>query len=214
MIWTLFLRLLPRDLRDSVAGDLQEEQGRVRRRYGRLRASAWLLWTSVRLALRFAWELQVRGRPLPPIRDEVRRRDSMLDSIKKDIFFALRMLWKQPGFTAVALLALALGVGANTAIFSVVHTVLWRPLPYADSNQIMFVAEQRPREGRLFGSVSPADYFDWRRENRSFSAMAAYIGSTWNMTGVGEPDRLRGVLVSPGFLRVLGVAPAQGRDFQ
>jgi len=138
----------------------------------------------------------------------------MLDPIKKDIAFALRMLWKQPGFTAVALIALALGVGANTAIFSVVNTVLWRPLPYPDSAQIMFVAEQRPREGRMFGPVSPADYFDWRRENHSFSDMAAYMGTTWNMTGVGEPDRLRGVLASPGFLRVLGLMPAQGRDFQ
>jgi hypothetical protein len=174
----------------------------MRRRNGRLRASAWLLWTATRLALRFAWELKVRGRPLPPIRDEVRRRDSMLDPIKKDIAFALRMLWKQPGFTAVALIALALGVGANTAIFSIVNTVLWRPLPYPDSDKIMFVAEQRPREGRAFGPVSPADYFDWRRDNRSFSAMAAYSNTTWNMTGVGEPDRLQGVLVSPGFLRV------------
>ena len=126
----------------------------------------------------------------------------MLDPIKKDIAFALRMLWKQPGFTAVALIALALGVGANTAIFSIVNTVLWRPLPYPDSDKIMFVAEQRPREGRAFGPVSPADYFDWRRDNRSFSAMAAYSNTTWNMTGVGEPDRLQGVLVSPGFLRV------------
>src|SRR5262245_18142358 len=214
MIWTWLLRCLPTDLRESVAGDLQEERQAIRRRYGRLYASAWLAWTAARLSLRFAWELTLRGRPLPPIRDEVRRRDSMLDPIKKDISFALRMLRRQPGFTAVALIALALGVGANTAIFSIVNTVLWRPLPYPDSDRIMSFAEQRPREARLFGPASPADYFDWRSNSSSFSAMAAYLGTSWNMTGVGEPEQLRGVLVSPGFLRVLGVVPAQGRDFQ
>src|SRR5262245_19760757 len=210
MIWTIFLGLLPRDLRESVAGDLQEEHVNVRRRRGRVCASAWLMWNAARLALRFAWELKVRGRPLPPIRDEVRRRESMLDPIKKDISFALRMLRRQPGFTAVALIALALGVGANTAIFSVVNTVLWRPLPYTDSTRIMSIAEQRPPEGRLFGPASPADYFDWRSNSESFSAMAAYLGTSWNMTGVGEPEQLRGLMVSPGFLRVLGLTPAHG----
>ena len=79
-----------------------------------------------------------------------------------------------PASPFVALLALALGIGANTAIFSIVDAVLWRPLPYPRADRVMALAEQRPRESRWFGPVAPADYFDWRRDNRSFSAMAAY----------------------------------------
>src|SRR5258708_20119640 len=98
----------------------------------------------------------------------------MWDCLRHDIAFGLRMLRRQPGFAAVAIFALALGIGASTAIFSIVDAVLWRPLPYARADRVMALAEQRPREGRWFGPVAPADYFDWQRENRSFSAIAAY----------------------------------------
>ena len=84
------------------------------------------------------------------------------------------MLRRQPGFTAVAVFALALGIGATTAIFSVVDAVLWRPLPFPHADRVMSLAEQRPRESRWFGPIAPADYFDWRRDSHSFSAMAAY----------------------------------------
>ena len=142
----------------------------------------------------------------------------MWDSLRQDIGFGVRMLRRQPGFTAVAVLALALGIGANTAIFSVVDAVLWRPLPYPRADRVMALAEQRPRESRWFGPVAPADFFDWRRDSRSFSAMAAYTliarGGAYNLTGNGEPERVRPLEVSPAFLGVLGVTPAFGRDFR
>src|SRR5262245_57997672 len=123
------------------------------------------------------------------------------------------MLRRQPGFTAVALVALALGIGANTAIFSIVDAVLWRSLPYPDADRVMEIAEQRPREGRLFGAVSPADFFDWRHDARSFSAVAAYSEGAVNLTGAGDPERLRRLAVSAGFLDALGIPPAVGRTF-
>ena len=134
----------------------------------------------------------------------------MWDSLRQDVGFGIRMLRRQPGFTAVALIALALGIGANTAIFSVVDAVLWRPLPYPGADEIVSIGEQRPREGRLYGPVSPADFFDWRRDGRSFAAMAAYDETAMNLTGAGEPERLRGLSVSPAFLQVLGVATGAG----
>src|SRR5262249_2154831 len=81
-------------------------------------------------------------------------------------------------------------------------------------SRVVSLAEQRPREGRLFGPVAPADFFDWRRDATSFSAAAAYYDSFLNLTGAGEPERLRGLSATPGFLDVLGVKPARGRDFR
>ena len=127
----------------------------------------------------------------------------MWDALRQDIAFGARMLRRQPGFTAVAVLALALGIGANTAIFSVVDAVLWRPLPYPRADRVMSLAEQRPRESRWFGPVAPADFFDWRRDNRSFSAMAAYVdpaSGAYNLTGDGEPERVRAARGDAGVL--------------
>ena len=138
----------------------------------------------------------------------------MWESLRQDVGFSLRMLIRQPGFTIVALVALALGIGANTAIFSIVDAVLWRSLPYPDANRVMAIAEQRPREGRLYGPVAPADFFDWGRDSRSFAAMAAYMERSLNLTGAGEPERLLGLSVSPAFLTSLGVAPALGRNLR
>jgi putative ABC transport system permease protein len=147
-------------------------------------------------------------------RRRARSRITMWDAVVQDVVFAVRMLRRQPGFTAVALLALTIGIGANTAIFSLVDAVLWRPLPYAQPSDIVFVAEQRPREGRLTGPVSPADFLDWRAMNHSFSAMAAATDFSLNLTGDVEPQRLRALAVSAGFFDALGVAPIQGRPFR
>ena len=142
----------------------------------------------------------------------------MWDGLRQDIGFGARMLRRQPGFTAVAIFALALGIGATTAIFSVVDAVLWRPLPYPRADRVMSLAEQRPRESRWFGPIAPADYFDWRRDNRSFSAMAASTvmpaSGAYNLTGIGEPERVRPLEVTPQFLGALGISPALGRDFR
>ena len=214
LVLRLLARFVPGDLRESIAGDLQEEYRRVRARRGAALAAAWLWWNAARVAIIFRWERTAHGRPLPPIGDELRGFASMWDTLRQDMVFGARMLWRQPGFTVVAVLALALGIGANTAIFSLVDAVLWRPLPYADPAAIVSVSEQRPREGHLYGPISPADFYDWRRDSQSFSSFAAYRDTALNITGAGEPERLRALAVSPGFLDVLGGAPARGADFR
>ena len=208
-----FLRLLPSDLRESIEGDLVEEYARVRARRGVLRARVWFWWNAVRLAALFQWERGVHGRPLPPIADEAPQRITFVEGLRQDLGYGLRMLRRQPGFTIVAVLALTLGIGANTAIFSIVDAVLWRPLPYPDSERIVFIGEQRPKEGRLNGPVAPADYLDWRAMSTSFSAMASATDFALNLTGGVDPQRVRALAVSPAFFDALGVSPARGRPF-
>jgi putative ABC transport system permease protein len=209
------LRLgLPADQFEPIAGDLEEEYHARTRRDGALRATIAISMLAARLALTFGWEKSAYGRPLPPIAEEAPRRFTVLESMTQDVLFAARMLRRQPGFTIVIVLMLALGIGANTAIFGVVDAVLWRPLPYPNAHEVMALAEQRPREGRFYGPVAPADFFDWRRDARSFALMAAYQDAAINMTGAGEPERLNILRASPGFLDVLAVPPAQGRDFR
>jgi putative ABC transport system permease protein len=121
------------------------------------------------------------------------------------------MLWKSPGFTLVTVLALALGIGANTAIFSVVNTVLLRPLPYPNGDRIVFMGEWSEQVPEM--SVSYPNFMDWREQNQSFEQIAAFRNSNYVLTGVGEPERLDGRQVSAAFFPVLGVAPALGRNF-
>jgi putative ABC transport system permease protein len=123
------------------------------------------------------------------------------------------MMRQKPAFTAVAVLTLALGIGANTAIFSVVHAVLIRPLPYGDPQQIMMVFEKRARENNLTNVVSPADYLDWKQQNQSFSHMAAMSSASVDLVGEGEPERIAAGQVTSEFFGALGVQPAKGRLF-
>ncbi len=129
----------------------------------------------------------------------------------QDVRYGLRMLAKTPGFTAVALLALALGIGANTAIFSVVNGVLLRPLPYPDPARLMMIYEKTPDFNQ--SSVSYPDFQDWQRENHSFTDMACLRRNDFNFTGSGRPEHLQGEHVSAGLLPVLGVNPFLGRNF-
>ena len=214
MNWTVLLRFLPRDLRDPIGGDIEEQRAGRAARDGRFRAAIWAWATAARLVLAFRLERAAHGRGVPPISEKDRPAASGLDSLRRDVVFSVRLLRRQPSFTIVALAALALGIGANTAIFSVVDTVLWRPLPYPDADRIMSLAEQRPREGRMFGAVSPADFFDWRLDAKSFIAMAAWSSGAMNMTDAGEPERIRTLSVSPGFLDVLALPPVVGRNFR
>ena len=108
----------------------------------------------------------------------------------RDARFAVRLLVKQPGVTVVALLTLAIGIGGNTAMFSAVDALLLRPLPYHDPDRLVKVWEKRAAEGVLDNVVAPADFIDWARMNTVFEEMAAYVGITADLTGVGEPIRL------------------------
>src|SRR6266404_3591434 len=102
--------------------------------------------------------------------------NNVMETLFKDIRYGIRSLSKQPGFTAVVVITLALGIGVNTAIFSLVHAVLLRPLPFADSNSLVVVKAQNGKTGETLPSVSPADFFDWKSQNQSFSNAAAYSG--------------------------------------
>jgi putative ABC transport system permease protein len=141
------------------------------------------------------------------------RKGGAMAGLLQDVRFGLRMIRRNPGFSAIVGLTLALGIGANGAIFSMVNAVLLRELPYAEPDELVMVWESRPREGVYDNSVSPADFVDWRTRQRVFEDIAAYESTTLNLTGSGEPQRLRGGHVSASFFKVFGVVPARGRDF-
>jgi putative ABC transport system permease protein len=129
-----------------------------------------------------------------------------------DIKFALRQLAKAPGFTALAVLTLALGIGACTAIFSVVNGVLLRPLDYADPDRIVVVYETNFPQFPEF-SVAPPNFLDWEKDAKSFASVAAIGGGSINLTGEGEPQRLVSVRVTSRYFEVYGVQPSRGRAF-
>jgi putative ABC transport system permease protein len=132
-------------------------------------------------------------------------------TIWQDVRFGARMLWKRPGFTAVAVLTLALGIGANTAIFSVVNGVLLRPLPYRTADRLVFLSEWSQQVPNM--SVSYPNFLDWQAQAQSFDALAAFRSNGFVLTGAGEPERLTAREVTQQFFPALGVAPALGRDF-
>jgi putative ABC transport system permease protein len=129
-----------------------------------------------------------------------------------DIRFAFRQLGKAPGFTLVALLTLTIGIGACTAIFSVVNRVLLQPLDYPHSEQLIYIGGSHPPDMPRF-SVSVGDFFDWRKRSTSFAGLAALNYGSFNLTGSGDPVRIGGARVTVNYLSMLGVHPAMGRDF-
>jgi putative ABC transport system permease protein len=136
-----------------------------------------------------------------------------LDILLRDLRHAVRVLRKTPVFTVAAIGTLALGIGANTTIFSLVHTMLIRPLPYQDPHQVMMVFEDQTAAGFPKATPSPAAYRDWRAMNRSFTDMAATGFAFANLTGDGPPELLLGRRVTANFFSVLGVRPVLGRTF-
>lgn len=131
----------------------------------------------------------------------------------QDLRYGLRMLWKSRGFTAVSALSLALGIGANTMIFSMVNALIIRPLPYADAGRLYVLAGTQLQKGIEEGGLSYPDFVDWQEQNRSFESVAAFYDRGFNLAGEHEPERVEGSSVSANVFRVLGVAPALGRDF-
>jgi putative ABC transport system permease protein len=136
-----------------------------------------------------------------------------MDTLLKDLAFALRSLLRNPGFAAAAVLTLALGIGANTAIFSVVHGVLLRPLPYPDPQQIFVLWNNNTREGIERDVTSFPNFLDWRERNDVFAAMAGYANPSVTLTDRGEPEQVRASQVTADFFDVVGVRPAIGRAF-
>ena len=148
--------------------------------------------------------------------DERRRRrmtkSEYLAELRQDMGYALRMLRRTPGFTAVAVLTLALGIGANTAIFSVVHGVLLSSLPYASADRLYQPRMLYP-DGTIYTALSAPDFMSVREGNRVFEQVEAYSSGTFNLLGAGEPQEVRGANVSDGLLAMLGLRLALGRGF-
>ena len=134
-----------------------------------------------------------------------------MGTLLQDLRYAVRMLVKSPSFAAIAVLTLALGIGANTALFSVVNGVLLSPLPYPQPDRL--VALYSRTSDFAESSISYPNFLDWQRENNSFAQLASYRQDSFNMTGAGEPERLRTEMVSADFFAILGVQPSVGRIF-
>ncbi len=136
-----------------------------------------------------------------------------METLFKDIRYAIRSLLNQPGFTAVAITTLALGIGANTAIFSVVNAVLLRPLQFHDPDRLVMIWEEASFAGFPRNTPAPANYVDWKTQNQSFEDMAALAYRSLNLTGDGEPEKLSADAVTTNFFPLLGIRPLAGRGF-
>ncbi len=134
-----------------------------------------------------------------------------MGALLQDLRFGVRTLGKSPGLTAVAVIALALGIGANSAMFSIVNAVLLRPLPYADPERLLQLYTSMPQFREA--SVSYPNFLDWQQRSRSFDLMAAYRGDTFNLTGQATPERLRGQMASADIFPTLGVTPVVGHTY-
>jgi putative ABC transport system permease protein len=139
----------------------------------------------------------------------------MMGTLLRDVRYGARSLLRSPGLTLVAVVTLALGIGATTAIFSVTHAVLLRSLPFADPERIVMVWENNPRmkQGGDRIPAAPADFIDWREQNRVFQHIAAFTSFSFSLTGAGAPEKLDAVLCSADFFPALGMKPALGRAF-
>jgi putative ABC transport system permease protein len=136
-----------------------------------------------------------------------------MQTLWQDLRYGARMLLKNPGFTAVAVVTLALGIGANAAIFSVINSVMLRPLPYPQPERLVWIWGANPSAGIKQEGASLPDFADWKTQGRSFAAMGGFTNYSPILTGAGEPERLTGAYVTDGFFTTLGVSPQLGRVF-
>ena len=216
LLYRVVLRLCPSDLRAEFGAEMEEllvqELGRARG-LGKVRVWTRALADVLRHgtgARNDSWRRESRTSAY--VEYETGR--FWMDTWRYDLRHALRMMSRQRGTTAIILLTLALAIGANTAVFSAVHTVLIRPLPYEQPESLVMLWEKREAEGVMKNSVSAADYLDWARLATSFTAMAAFNELTADLTGEGDPEKLPVGAVSPPFFRVFGVRPLHGRTFE
>src|SRR5215510_3584600 len=134
-----------------------------------------------------------------------------MEGLSQDLRYGIRMMLRHRSFTAVAILTLGLGIGANTAIFSVVNALVLRPLPFDQPERIIRMYGKF--SGGKQASTSPPDFLDYRSQNSTFEEFAAFRSSSYNLTGDGDPERILGADVTTNYFRALGVKTAQGRDF-
>ncbi|HKP85996.1 MAG TPA: ABC transporter permease [Blastocatellia bacterium] len=136
-----------------------------------------------------------------------------MNSLTQDIRFSFRMLLKRPGFTVIVVLALALGIGANTAIFTVINAVLLRPLPYKNPDRLVWLRETCPGADIKDEPASPPNFMDWKAQGQSFDEMGAFVSTMLTLTSSGEPERIPAAYVTDGFFSVIGAEAAAGRTF-
>jgi putative ABC transport system permease protein len=153
---------------------------------------------------------------LDAVKEEIRSVgwESSVETIWQDLRFGLRVLRKNPGFTAVAALTLALGIGGTVVVFSLLDAVLLRPLPYPQPDRLFRVFPLEGKRKAAMEASSYPDFRDWQRQSRTFESMAAYDEQPLNLTGTVEPERLEGSTITPGFFATLGVNPMLGREFR
>jgi putative ABC transport system permease protein len=148
------------------------------------------------------------------VKEQVReqRIGNFIHSLAFDCRYGLRQLRKNPGFTAVAVLTLALGIGANTGVFSILDAALLRPLPYPHAERLVKAGAYDLTSGALYGTTSYPDFVDWCEQNRSFASLAAYEDKTFNLGGTSQPEHVKGEVVSSDFFEALGIQPDKGRS--
>ena len=203
--WLLSRLVPPGPEGDTIRGDLLEEFA-ARARRSRVRAALWY-WLAVTSML-FRYRR-------PGAFTDAAARQPLREALAQDVRYACRTLVKAPAFTAVVLITLGLGIGANTAIFSALNAVLLKPLPYPDAERLVMLVAYNPALGISSSNVSAADFTDWQREARSFEGLAAYSGFSTTMppqTPDGAAERIAAA-EQTNLFTVLGVPPAAGRDF-
>ena len=216
LLYRLLLLAFPARVRRDFGDDMRrmfEDQLLANERAGEGRMRLWAAATADAVWHGGAERLRPAGHGLKAAVRGTRRWRWWVEALRSDIRYAIRMLLKQPAVALIAIFTLALGIGANTAIFSAVNAVLLRPLPYPEPDRLVTIWERRTAEGTDDNVVSPADFFDWARMQSSFDQIAAHVSSTADLTGVGEPVRLAGAAVTPRFFEVFGVRAMLGRTF-
>lgn len=203
-------RAFPAELRQQYGEEMEDAFRQAYRRRAEQRTLArWhFVWQASLDALRAGLAERWRRRQLQP-----RTRRLSVDAFLRDVRYGARSLFKNPGITAVAVLTLCLGIGANAAIFSVVHAVLLSPLPFRESARLVSIWESRVDRGWTQSSFTHANFWDVKDLNRTFDGVAAMEYGSINLTGAGYPERLRLSRVSADFYQVLGVTPQLGRTF-
>ena len=136
-----------------------------------------------------------------------------MNSLRQDILFGIRMLMKNRLASLVCIVALALGIGANTVMFSMAEAFLLHPVPFENADQIVALVDARPHQGIDVNCVAPATYFDWKKQARSFEQLAAYAWQEINLTGDREPQKVQAFGVTANLFRTIGVNPEKGRVF-
>ena len=206
----LLRHLLPARDREFLIGDLEESFASRMAAGGDARAARRWYW---RTALASIASLREREHDWQPRAARRLKGDGVMRNILRDVRQGVRLLARAPGFTVVAVLTLALGIGANTAIFTVAYGILLKPLPYTNPDELVIVTESNLSRGWPKFSVSPANFLDWRAQNQSFTRIAAYGGRSYNFSGTESPERLRGLAATEGFLEILNGTPIIGAGF-